>query len=82
MLASEKDLKIQKMGRGKQCRQGKGKQCGKATLLGPASQDYGEQISNGINRQIIHNCTVDTELTIDVRNLVAKIRKSIIIELL
>ncbi len=39
-------LKIQKMGRGKQCTQGKGKQCGKATISGPVSQDYGEQIPN------------------------------------
>ncbi len=70
------------MGHGKQCRQGKGKQCNKATLSGPASQDYGEQIPNGMSWQIIHNSTVDTELTIDVRNLVAKIRKSIFIELL
>ncbi len=31
----------------KQCAPGKGKQCGKATLSGPASQDYGEQIPNG-----------------------------------
>jgi hypothetical protein len=64
------------MGRGKQCAQGKGKQCGKATLSGPASQDYGEQIPNGMSWQTIHNSTVDTELTIDVGNLVAKIRKS------
>jgi hypothetical protein len=61
---------------------GKGKQFGKATLSGPASQDYGEQISNGMSQQTIHDSTVDTELTIDVRNGVAKIKKSKIIELL
>jgi hypothetical protein len=70
------------MGRGKQCTQGKGKQCGKATISGPVSQEYGEQIPNGMSRQTINNSTVDTELTIDVGNLVAKIRKSEIIELL
>ncbi len=59
-----------------------GKQFGKATLSGPVSQDYKEQIPAGLGRQTIHNSTVDTELTIDVRNLVAKIRKSKIIELL
>jgi hypothetical protein len=75
-------MKIQKMGRGKQVAQGKGKQCSKATLSGPASQDYVEQIPNGMSRLTIHNSTVDTELTIDVRNLLAKIRKSKIIELL
>jgi hypothetical protein len=75
-------LKTQKMGRGKQCTQGKGKLYGKATLSGPASQDYVEQIPDGMNWLIIHNSTVVTELTIDVRNLVAKIRKSKIIELL
>ena len=57
-------------------------QCGKATLSGPASQDYGEQNPDGMSRQTIHNSTEDTELTIDVRNLLAKIRKSNIIELL
>ncbi len=41
-----------------------------------------EQIPDGMSRQMIHNSTVDTELTINVRNLVAKIRKSNIIELL
>jgi hypothetical protein len=66
----------------KQCAQWKGKQCGKSTLSGPASQDYGEQIPNGMSWQMIHNSTVDIELTINVRNLVAKIRKSNIIELL
>jgi hypothetical protein len=70
------------MGRGKQCTQGKGKQCSKATLSGSASQDYGEQIPDGMSQQTIHNSTGDTELTIDVRNLVAKIRKSNIIKLL
>jgi hypothetical protein len=69
------------MGHGKQCAQGKGKQCGKATLSGPMSQAYGEQIPNGMSRLTINNSTVDTELTIDVRNLVAK-KKSKIIELL
>jgi hypothetical protein len=67
---------------GKQCTQGKRKQCGKATISGPMSQDYGEQIPNGMSLQTINNSTVDTELTIDVGNLVAKIRKSEIIELL
>ncbi len=57
------------MGRGKQCAQGKGKQCGKATLSGPASQDYVEQIPDGMSWLTIHNSTADTELTIDVRNL-------------
>jgi hypothetical protein len=42
-------MKIQKMGRGKQFAQGKGKQCGKATLSGPASQDYVAQIPNGMS---------------------------------
>ncbi len=56
--------------------QGKGKQCGKATLSGPASQDYGEQIPNGMSWQTINNSTVNTELTINVGILVAKIRKS------
>jgi hypothetical protein len=70
------------MGRGKQFTQGKGKQCGKATLSGPGFQVYGEQIPNGMSWQTINNSTVDTQLTIDVRNLVAKIRKSKIIELL
>jgi hypothetical protein len=41
-------LKIQKMGRGKQCPQGKGTQCGTATLSGPASQDFMEQIPDGM----------------------------------
>jgi hypothetical protein len=63
-----------------QCTPGKGKQCGKATLSGPMSQDLGEQIPNGMSQQIIHNSTVDTELTINVGNRVAKIRKSKIIE--
>jgi hypothetical protein len=75
-------LKIQKMGCRKQCAQGKGKQCGKATISGPTSQDYGEQIPNSMSWLTIHNSTVDTELTINVRNLVAKIRKSKIIEVL
>jgi hypothetical protein len=70
------------MGRGKQCAQGKGKRCGKATLSGHMSQDYGEQIPNGMSQQTIHNSPVDTKLTINVGNLVAKIRKSKIIELL
>jgi hypothetical protein len=65
-----------------QCAPGKGKQYGKATLSGPASQDYREQISNGMSQQTIHNSTVDTELTINVGNRVAKIRKFKIIELL
>ena len=70
------------MGRGKQCAQGKGKQCGKASISGPASQDYVEQIPDSMSWLTIHNSTGDTELTINVRNLVAKIRKSKIIELL
>ena len=70
------------MVRGKQCAQEKGKQCGKAILPGPASQDYGEQIPNSMSRLTIHNSIGDTELTINVRNLVAKVRKSNIIELL
>ncbi len=41
-----------------------------------------EQIPNGMSWLTIHNSTGDTELTIDVRNLVTKIRKSNIIELL
>jgi hypothetical protein len=68
-------MKIQKMGHGKQFAQGKGKQCGKATLSGPTSQDYVEQIPDGMSWLTIHNSTVDTKLTIDVGNLVAKIRK-------
>jgi hypothetical protein len=75
-------LKKQRRGNGKQCAQGKGKQCGKATLSGPTFQDYGEQIPNGVSWLMIHNSTVETELTINVRNLEAKIRKSNIIELL
>jgi hypothetical protein len=75
-------LKIQKMGCRKQCAQGKGKQCGKATLSGPTSQDYVEQIPDRMSWLTIHNSTVETELIINVRNLVAKIRKSKIIELL
>jgi hypothetical protein len=70
--ASEKTEK----GSWEQCALGKGKQCGKATLSGPASQEYGEQIPNGMSLQTIHDSTVDTELTIDVGNLVSKIRKS------
>ena len=70
------------MGHRKQCIQGKEKQCGKATLSGPAPQDYGEQIPDGMSQLTIHNSTVDTELAIDFRNLAAKIRKSNIIELL
>jgi hypothetical protein len=70
------------MGSRKQCTLGKGNQCGKATLASPASQNYGEQIPNGMSEQIMNNSTVDTELTIDVRNCVVKIRKSKIIELL
>ncbi len=41
-----------------------------------------EQIPDGMSPPTIHNSTGDTELTIDVRNLLAKIRKSNIIELL
>ncbi len=67
---------------GKHCAQGKEKQCGKAALSGPAYQDYMEQILDGMSWQTIHNSTVDTELTIGVRNLVAMIRKSNIMELL
>ncbi len=70
------------MGRRKQCAEGKGKQCGKATLSGPASQDYVQQIPNGMSWLTIHNSTKDTVLTINVSNLAAKIRKSNIIELL
>jgi hypothetical protein len=70
------------MGHGKQCAQGKGKQCNKATLSGPMSQDYVEQIPDGMNWLTINNSTGDTEVAINVRNLVAKIRKSNIIELL
>jgi hypothetical protein len=68
------------MGRGKQCPQGKGTQCGTATLSGPASQEFMEQIPDGMSWLTIHNSTGDTELTIDVGNLVAKIRKSNITE--
>jgi hypothetical protein len=68
------------MGCGKQCPQGKGTQCSPATLSGPASQDFMEQIPDGMSWRTIHNSTGDTELTIDVGNLVAKIRKSNIIE--
>ena len=70
------------MGRGKQCAQGKGKQCGKATLSSPTSQDYGEQIPDGMSWLTINNSTADTELPTNVRNLTEKIRKSNIIELL
>jgi hypothetical protein len=66
----------------KQYAPGKGKQCGKATPSGPVSQDYKEQIPASLGWQMIHNSTIDTELTINVRNLVAKITKSKIIELL
>jgi hypothetical protein len=68
------------MGRGKQCPQGKGTQFGTATLSGPESQDFMEQIPDGMSRLMIPNSTGDTELTINVGNLVAKIRKSNIIE--
>ena len=64
-----------------QCAPGKGKQCGKATLSGPASQDYGEQIPNGMGQQTIYDSTVGLKLTIDVGICVARIRKSKIIEL-
>jgi hypothetical protein len=64
------------------CTPGRGKECGKATLSGPAFQDYGEQIPNSMSQQTINNSTVDTELTINVGNCVAKIRKTKIIELL
>jgi hypothetical protein len=60
----------------------KGKQCGKATLSSPASQDYGKQIPNGMGQQTIHDSTVGPKLTINVRNGVAKIRKSKIIGIL
>jgi hypothetical protein len=63
-------------------RTGKGTQCGKATLSGPASQDYVEQIPDSMSWLMIHNSTADTKLTIDVGNLAAKIRTSNIIELL
>ncbi len=46
------------------------------------AQDYEEQIPDGMSWQTIHNSTVDTEWTIDVRNLVANIRKSKIMKLL
>ncbi len=70
------------MGRGKQCTQGKKETVWTATLSGPVSQDYVEQIPDLMSRLMIHNSTADTELNINVRNLAAKIRKSIIIELL
>jgi hypothetical protein len=70
------------MGCGKQFAQGKGKQFSKATLSGPVSQACVEQIPDGMSWLTINNSTVVTELTIDVRNRVAKIRKSKIIELL
>ncbi len=56
--------------------QGKGKQCSKVTLSDPTSKDYGEQIPNGMSQQTIkqYHSAIDTELTITVRNLVAKIR--------
>jgi hypothetical protein len=68
------------MGRGKQCPQRKGTQCGTATLSGPASQNFMEQIPDGMSRLTIHNSTGDTESTINIGNLVAKIRKPNIIE--
>jgi hypothetical protein len=68
------------MGCGKQCPQGKGTQWGTATLSGFASQDSMEQIPGGMSQLTIHNSTGDTELTIDVGSLVAKIRKPNIIE--
>ncbi len=56
---------------------GKKKKCGKAKLSGPASQDCGEQILNCMSQQTIHDSIislgVDTELTINVGNHVAKI---------
>ncbi len=70
------------MGHRKQCTQGKGKQCGKATLSGPVSKGYVEQIPNSMSWLTIHNSTVDTELTIDVRYLAEKVRKTNVIELL
>jgi hypothetical protein len=68
------------MGCGKQCPQGKGTQCGTARLSGPTSQDSMEQIPDGMRQLMTHNSTGDTELTIDMGSLVAKIRKSNIIE--
>jgi hypothetical protein len=41
-----------------------------------------EQIPDSMSWLTIHNSTGDTELTINLRNLLAKIRKSNIIELL
>jgi hypothetical protein len=78
VLASER----QKNGSWEQCVLGKGKQCDKATLSSPASQDYGEQIPNGMGQQTIHDSTYGPKLTIDVGNHVAKKTKSKIIELL
>ncbi len=77
VLASERQKGLRE-----QCALVKGKQCGKDTLSGPASQDYGEQIHNGMGQQTIHDSTVGSKLTINVRNCAAKIRKSKIIELL
>jgi hypothetical protein len=62
-------LNIQKMGRRIQCAKGKRKQCVRATLPGPMSQDYVEQIPNGMSWLTIHNSTGNTELTINVKIL-------------
>ncbi len=55
--------------------QKKGCNHGKATLSGPSSQDYGEQIPNGLGWQTMPKRTVDPDVSINVRNQVAKIRK-------
>ncbi len=69
MLASENT----ENGLREQCAPEKGKQCGKETLSGPASQDYGKQTPNGMSQQSIYNSTVNSELAINVGNCVAKI---------
>jgi hypothetical protein len=53
----------------------KGDNRSKATLSGPSSQDYGEQIPNGLGWQTMPERTVGPDISIDVRNQVAKIRK-------
>jgi hypothetical protein len=45
-------------------------------LSSPASQDYGDQIPNGMSQQTIDDSTVDTELTINVGNHVEKEKKN------
>ncbi len=50
------------MVRGERGIRGGGPPCGKATLSGPMSQDYVEQIPDGMSWLMIHNSIAGTEL--------------------